>query len=195
MSHGGKKIVLTGGPGAGKTIISAALARRYPARFAAVPESATEVYAQLHTRWNRLDDDGRRDVQRRIYRHQLELESTVALNYPSHTLLLDRGTIDGASYWPEGPEAYWQDIGSSLQLELNRYHGVIWLQTSAALGLYDGDATNPHRFEDAAAAITAGQRLIDLWQVHPRFATVPAFANFTDKLEAVHAEIERLLVE
>jgi len=195
VTHGGKKIVLTGGPGAGKTVISANLARHYPARFAAVPESATAVYTRINTRWDKMDDDGRRDVQRRIYQHQLELESTAVRQFPTHTLLLDRGTIDGATYWPDGPDAYWQDIGSSLLIELSRYHGVIWMQSSAVLGLYDGAASNPHRFEDAAAAIAAGQRLIDLWQVHPRFATVPALANFNDKLEAVRGEIERMLAE
>lgn len=195
VSQSGKKIVLTGGPGAGKTVITTTLARQYPARFTAVPESASETYAQLNTRWDKLDNASRRNVQRRIYRHQLELESAAALKCPMLTLLLDRGTVDGATYWPDGPEAYWQDIGATLPDELNRYHGVIWMQTSAALGLYDGQSTNPHRHEDAAAAIAAGQKLIDLWQQHPRFTMVPAFENFDDKLEAVRGEIERMLAK
>ena len=63
-----QKIVLTGGPGAGKTVVARAIAARHPQRFILVPEAATQVYAMLNTRWDRLDIDGRRDVQRRIYR-------------------------------------------------------------------------------------------------------------------------------
>src|SRR3954468_1134097 len=100
----GRRIVLTGGRGAGKTVVSAAIARADPGRFVLVPEAATQVYDLLCTRWDRLDLDGRRDVQRRIYRHQREQEDRAAAAHPDKTLLLDRGTIDGAAYWPEGPD-------------------------------------------------------------------------------------------
>lgn len=193
MDESGKKIVLTGGPGAGKTVITARLAQRFPSRFAVVHEAATHVYAQLHTRWDQLDVDGRRLVQRRIYHYQLESEAAAERDHPTRTLLLDRGTLDGATYWPDGPEDYWQALGTSLQVELNRYDGVIWMQTSAALGLYDGQTTNPHRFEHPAAAIAAGQKLLDIWQLHPRFAAVPAFVKLDDKVQAVLGEIERML--
>src|SRR3712207_2922358 len=98
-----RRVVLTGGPGAGKTVVSAAIARADPSRFALVPEAATQVYDALRTRWDLLDLEGRRDVQRRIYRLQREQEERLARNFPGKVLLLDRGTIDGAAYWPEGP--------------------------------------------------------------------------------------------
>ena len=47
-----RRIVLTGGPGAGKTVISSALADRFADRLVLVPESATQVY----TRWQRRRD-------------------------------------------------------------------------------------------------------------------------------------------
>jgi predicted ATPase len=63
-----RRIVLTGGPGAGKTVISRQLAAARPDRFVLVPEAATQVYDALQTRWDRLDVEGRRGVQRQIYR-------------------------------------------------------------------------------------------------------------------------------
>ena len=39
-----RRIVLTGGPGAGKTVISHQLAARHPELFVLVPEAATQVY-------------------------------------------------------------------------------------------------------------------------------------------------------
>src|SRR5688572_8490032 len=140
------RIVLTGGPGAGKTVVSAAIARADPSRFVRVPEAATQVYDALKTRWDRLDLAGRRDVQRRIYHLQVGQEAQMAREHVGKILILDRGTVDGAAYWPEGPEDYWRDLGTTLEAELARYHAVIHLQSTAAIGLYDGDASNPCRF-------------------------------------------------
>ncbi len=180
-----KRIVLTGGPGAGKTVISRRLAAVYPERFVRVAEAATQVYDRLQTRWDRLDLAGRRDVQRQIYRLQIEQEDRVSAEQPEKILLLDRGTIDGAAYWPEGTAAYWQDLGSSLERELARYDAIIWMETAAALGLYDGDASNFCRFEDAPAAVASGKLLLALWGAHPHLKHVGAFASLDDKVAAV----------
>lgn len=180
-----RRIVLTGGPGAGKSVIGREIATRHPDLFVLIPEAATQVYLKLGTRWDRLNLDQRRDVQRQIYRWQLDQEERIAEQHPHHHLLLDRGTIDGAAYWPDGPDQYWLDVGSSHRRELERYESVIWLETAAALGIYDGDASNAIRFEKADAAVEAGQRLLQLWNPHPNLRHVGAFVNFEDKVSAV----------
>src|SRR5947208_10796484 len=171
------RIVLTGGPGAGKTVISRRIAADHPDRIVLVPEAATQVYDALQTRWDKLDLEGRRDVQRKIYRLQIDQEDRTASANPGKILLLDRGTIDGAAYWPEGPDDYWRDVGSTLENELKRYDAVIWMESAAALGMYDGDASNFCRFEDAPAAIESGKLLLKLWGGHPNLKHVGAFAN------------------
>jgi len=187
-----KRIVLTGGPGAGKTVISSAIAAAAPTRYVRVPEAATQVYDLLQTRWDRLDLPGRRDVQRRIYHLQREQEDRLADQYPDRILLLDRGTIDGAAYWPEGPDDYWRDLGTDAATELARYDAVVWLQTSATLGLYDHDASNPCRFEHPEAAIASGNLLKILWARHPRLTQVEAYPNLADKVAAVSVALARL---
>ncbi|HSV14435.1 MAG TPA: ATP-binding protein [Tepidisphaeraceae bacterium] len=188
-----KRIVITGGPGAGKTVISRHLATRYPRRFVLVPEAATQVYDALQTRWDRLDIAGRRDVQRKIYRLQVDQEDRTLAANPGKVLILDRGTIDGAAYWPEGPADYWRDVGSSLEVELRRYDAVIWMQTSAVLGLYDGDSSNPVRFEHPEAAIRSGELLMQLWAGHPRLRRVEAFVEMAHKFAAVERTLEEVL--
>ncbi len=187
-----KRIVLTGGPGAGKTVVAARLAAEQPERFALVPEAATQVYTQLQTRWDRLDPAGRHDVQRRIYQFQREQEDRAEREHPTKTLLLDRGTIDGAAYWPEGSEAYWRDLGTTHAVELARYDGVIVLETCATLGLYDGDSSNACRFEDPQAAIASGALLQRLWSGHPRVRHVGAFTRMNDKIDAARQALEQL---
>lgn len=180
-----RRIVLTGGPGAGKTTITRLLAERWPERFVAVAESATTVYTALNTRWDRLDLAGRRRVQREIYRNQLQQEAVAQSAVAGRTLLLDRGTVDGAAYWPDGPEAYWSELGTTTAAELARYDRVLLLETAAALGIYDGHASNAVRFEDTAAAVRAGEALVALWSAHARYEVVPARETFEEKLEAV----------
>jgi predicted ATPase len=184
------RIVLTGGPGAGKTVVSRRLAQESPERFVLVPEAATQVYDALRTRWDLLTLDGRRDVQRRIYRLQVEQEDRLAAEHSGKTLLLDRGTIDGAAYWPEGPDDYWRDLGTTLAEELARYDRVVWMQTCAAVGAYDGDASNACRFEDADAAIASGNLLAMLWGAHAGLVRVGAFQQLDEKINAVRQLLE-----
>ncbi len=178
-------IVLTGGPGSGKTAVSAALLAADPRQYALVPEAATQVYAALQTRWDRLDVPGRRDVQRQIYRLQVEQEARVAGENPDKTLLLDRGTIDGSAYWPDGPEDYWRDLGTTAEREMARYDAVIWLESSAAIGRYDGDNSNACRFENANQAMRNGELLRRLWSGHPRLLTVAATRDIEEKVRHV----------
>ncbi len=187
-----RRIVLTGGPGAGKTVVSRILADRWPGRFAVVAEAATQVYHALQTRWDRLDNGGRRDVQRRIYQLQVGQEADAAAAHPGRVLLLDRGTVDGAAYWPAGPDAYWADLGTTAAAELARYDAVLWLETAAALGLYDGEASNAVRFEQADAAVASGRVLARLWEGHPRFSRVGAYPTLAAKADAVDRAVAGL---
>jgi predicted ATPase len=184
-ASGVRRIVLTGGPGAGKTTIAFHLAAAHPGEFMAVPEAATQVYSALQTRWDRLDMDGRRDAQRRIYRLQLEQEQLHADASHGRTLLLDRGTVDGSAYWPDGPNDYWRAVGSSRETELSRYDCVVWMESCAAVGAYDGAASNACRHESADEAIKTGERLARVWADHPRFHRVAAHPAFERKIAAV----------
>jgi predicted ATPase len=188
-----RKIVVTGGPGSGKTVITRAIAEADPHRFVRVPEAATQVYTLLNTRWDKLDLEGRYDAQRRMYRLQLEQEARLAREHPHQTLLLDRGTVDGSAYWPEGPEHFWRDIGTTHEAELNRYDAIILLETCATLGLYDGDASNFCRFEDADAAVRSSAFLKQLWSAHPRVIHVDSYPDLADKVAAVRRALEQLV--
>ena len=64
---------------------------------------------------------------------------------------------------------------------------MIWLETSAVLGTYDGSDSNFCRFEDAHGAIRSGELLKTLWSGHPRLQLVTAYASLDDKVAAVEA--------
>lgn len=180
-----QKIVLTGGPGAGKTSVGALLARWYPEAIVVVPEAATQVYRQLAVRWSELDSSARRDFQRRVLDVQREQERRYRAAHPRSVLLLDRGTVDGAAYWPDGPTEFFAAFGSTLKQELDRYDGAIWLQTTAAGGRYSGCRSNPCRQEGPEAAVALGEALEALWRAHARFERVGLFRKLEEKAAAV----------
>ena len=180
-----RKIVLTGAPGSGKSTICRELDRRHPGRFVVVPEAATQYYTALGYRWNQLAIEQQREAQRGIFRLQVEQETRLADLHPTRTLLMDRGTIDGGAYWPEGAAAYWRDLGTSEAEQLARYATVIVLETAAAIGLYDGTASNAVRFEKAAEALENATLLARLWSAHPRTHLVAASRDMNVKVAAV----------
>jgi predicted ATPase len=184
-----KRIVLTGPPCSGKTTVSTAIGAILR-DFVVVPEAATQVYSADATRWDLLDLAGRKDCQRRIYQLQLRQEAEYAERHPDKNLLLDRGTLDGAVYWPDGSEAYWREMGTNLEEELRRYDRVIFMETAATIGVY-GFSTNACRFEDAQAAIANGRALAALWGKHPKMVAVPAFESVEEKVAAVKGILER----
>jgi predicted ATPase len=187
------KIVLTGGPGAGKTVICARLASQMPQPIVCVPEAASRVYSILGTRWDRLNLEARRDVQRQIYQMQIELEAEAIQGNPGSDQLLDRGTMDGAAYWPKGSDDYWRAVGTTQAAELARYDAVIWLESCAAIGAYDGNTSNPCRFEDAEEAIATGAKLAEVWAGHRGFMRVGARETVDEKAVEV-LEIVREIV-
>src|SRR6478672_3468896 len=95
-NHSRCRIVLTGGPGGGKTTAADLFRREIGERVVVVPESATLLFAGGFPR--STDAPARRASQRAIYHVQRNLEDVQSARYPDRVLLCDRGTVDGAAY-------------------------------------------------------------------------------------------------
>jgi hypothetical protein len=93
-------------------------------------------------------------------------------------VLCDRGTVDGAAYWP-GPESFWSAVGTTHQAELARYAAVVHLRTPTAENGYT--TTNPLRIESPAEAVAIDERIAKVWNGHPRRFQVEATEDFLGK--------------
>jgi hypothetical protein len=185
------RIALTGGPGGGKSTAADLYRREMADRVAIVPEAATLLFGGGFPRVE--DEEGLRATQAAIFHVQRNLEEVQAARYPGRLLLCDRGTVDGAAYWPGTPEAFFASVSSSFEAELARYDAVIFFE-SAALGGFDvGRDGNPVRTEGAAQAVALDRRLRDIWSRHPRFEVVPQSASFFRKMTFGLAAIESLV--
>lgn len=173
------RIVLTGGPGGGKTTAIDLFRRELGERVTVVPESATIMFTGGFPRV--ADPDARRAAQRAIYHVQTNLENVQSALHPSRVLLCDRGTLDGAAYWPGEPEDFFVAMNTSYENELERYDAVVFFQ-SAAVGGLKIEGGNPARTESDAEALVLDGKLRALWSKHPRFFLVPHRASFFEKI-------------
>ena len=186
--HQARRVVLTGGPGAGKTAVLEMLRQSLCPHVRVLPEAASIVFGGGFPREE--DASCRRAAQRAIYHVQRELEVTGAA-HNSAIVLCDRGTIDGLAYWPGPVEDFWATTGTTLEAELSRYDAVLHLRTPAAEQGYNQQ--NPLRTETPATAAAIDDRILHAWEQHPRRYLIEAAGDFLDKaaraLEVLRAEM------
>jgi predicted ATPase len=176
-THDRRRIVLTGGPGAGKTALLELIRQSFCSHVKVLPESASVVFGGGFPRED--DQACQRAAQRAIYYVQRELEVTGDNHNPA-IVLCDRGTLDGLAYWPAPSEDFWSAVSTTRQVEVDRYDAVIHLRTPAAEHGYNHE--NPLRTESPAAAADIDARILEAWQQHPRRFIVESSADFLEKV-------------
>lgn len=173
--HELRRVVLTGGPGAGKTAVLELIRQAFCVHVKVLPEAAGIVFGGGFPRG--AHSGQRRAAQKAIYYVQRELEAAADAENPA-VVLCDRGTVDGAAYWP-GPDEFWPTVGTTLEEQLHRYHAVIHLRTPTLASGYNHE--NPLRTESAAQAAVIDARIAELWRDHPHRFVVDATSDFFAK--------------
>jgi predicted ATPase len=186
------RIALTGGPGGGKTTAGDLFRREMGDRVVLVAEAATMMFSGGFPRVK--IPEAVHASQRAIYHGQIHLEEAVMAVHPEQILLCDRGTVDGAAYWPGGSEAFFADIGSTLERELARYDAVIFFE-SAAMSHMNIEGNNPVRNESLEQAVKLDHKLRALWSQHPHFILVPNNVSFFKKIAFGLAVLDDLVTK
>lgn len=177
--HNCCRIVLTGGPGGGKTTAIDLFRRELGEKVVVVPESATILYGGGFPRSQQ--HEVRRSAQNAIYHVQVNLENAQSAHYQKRVLLCDRGTVDGAAYWPGEESEFFKYMGTSIEVEYSRYDAVVFFET-AAVGGISIEGGNPIRIESLQDALAIDLKLKKIWSQHPRFFFIPHKTSFLEKL-------------
>lgn len=165
-------LVLTGGPGGGKTALMQELRARDPQarRWLLLPEAAPLLF--------QAGLDGHTKLfQRAVVQLQLALEQICAeAASPGHILLCHRGTLDALAYWMRHgweEHEFYTVIGMTREQHLRRYSGVIHLQTTA-IGAESSYRRWPdaHRPETRAQAAEIDRWCVHAWRGHPRYHVI-----------------------
>ena len=194
VGMGSVKVVITGGPCAGKTsamdVLRAELARRgVAARL--VPEAATDLILSGVAPWTCAS---MLEFQTQVIRLQLEREAA-AFAGGAALVVCDRGVCDSHAYLSDAD--YGRALaanGLSARDALARYDAVFHLESvaKASPGAYTR-ANNSARFEDAHEAAAADDRTLAAWAAHPRVRVIANEASFERKAANLVAAIAALI--
>lgn len=174
-----KLIVITGGPGAGKTAVLE-MAKKFLADNATIlPESASIIFGGGF--WRLPSLTAKAAAQRAIFHVQTEMENLVREEKRWALGFCDRGTLDGLAYWPNSEKTFWEISNTSLEKELNKYYAVIHLRSPSDLFGYNH--INPLRIESAAQSQMIDDKIANIWKSHPRYEVVMSNESFFTKAQ------------
>ncbi len=172
------KIAVTGGPSGGKTTLIETLKKELKSQVSVVQEAASILYRGGFPR--RSTDENKVHAQRAIYFTQMELESLICHESKSTVIVCDRGSLDGAAYWPHAESMFFSSLSTTRDRELKRYHWVIHLDT-APLEQYDD--TDPVRIESYNEANSLNEKIRIAWRGHPQRFIVRKNSDFLEKIK------------
>ncbi len=185
QTHACRFVVLTGGPGAGKTAVLEMVRRTLCPHVVVLPEAASIIFSGGFRRGNSLAS--RKGIQRAIYHVQREQERICEEEKSAAIVLCDRGALDSLAYWPNSKQSFFAELSTSAENELSRYSAIIHLRTpSLALGY---NHTNPMRIEQPAEAAEIDKKIAKVWAAHSNRHFVESTENFLEKAKMAIALI------
>ena len=196
-----KRIVLTGGPCAGKTTALVKIIEHFSSlgyKVFIIPEVPT-LFSQAGMDYLTDNYAFFYEGEKATLEMQIALEdkfTRIAETIEEPTIIVcDRGTMDISAYMKP---AMWQDITSALSTDSERlrarYDAVLHL-VSAADGAeqFYTTANNAERTEGLELARELDKKVISAWSEHPRLRVINNHENFDTKINRVLQEISNVL--
>lgn len=195
------KIVITGGPCAGKSTAMSWIQKEFSKRGYSVlfvPETATELITAGATPWTMPAIE----FQKCVLRWQLDKERVfehAAQSMPSDKVLIvcDRGAMDNRAYVTQAEfTAIMNDIGTN-EVELRDGYDAVFHLVTAANGAEEfyTTANNSARTETQEQAREIDEKLISAWTGHPHLRIIGNEQSFRDKMLSLVGEISSFLGE
>ena len=196
------KIVITGGPCAGKTTAMSWIQSNftklgYTVLF--VPETATELITGGVAPWTCGTNADYQKCQMKLQLEKERIFEQGASTMPVEKILIvcDRGTLDNKAYMSSLDFA---TVVSSLgcnEVELRDSYDAVFHLVTAAKGAeqFYTTANNAARTETVEQAAELDDKLIAAWTGHPHLRIIDNAAGFEDKLKKLIAEIAAFLGE
>ena len=196
------KIVLTGGPCAGKTTALTWISNYFSKKGYSVifvPETATELISNGITPKNSISNRLYQISQMKLQKlkEEIYLEAAQKLNNTKILIVCDRGMLDNKAYMKEGEfKSILKELNTNEIKERDSYDAVFHLVT-AAKGKEEVYTTenNKARTETIEEARILDDKIISAWTGHPHLRIIDNSTNFEEKLEKLLKEIAFFLGE
>ena len=196
------KIVITGGPCAGKStamsrIQTAFTQMGYTVLF--VPETATELITGGVAPWTCKTNGEYQKCQLQLQLDKERIFEQAAKTMDAEKILIvcDRGALDNKAYMDNLEFVQVLEYLGTNEIELrDNYDAVFHLVTAAkgAAAFYT-TANNTARTETPEQAAALDDKLISAWTGHPHLRVIDNSSNFEDKIRRLIAEISSFLGE
>ena len=198
------KIVLTGGPCAGKStamswIQNAFTERGYKVLF--VPETATELITGGVAPWSCGSNLDYQCCQMRLQTDKEEVFFDAAKSMPDEKILIvcDRGMMDNRAYMTEMDFRAVLDRIHKTEVEIRDSYDAVFHLVTVANGAPEiylkNKENNPARTESVEQAVTLDSKLISAWTGHPHLRVIDNSTGFEQKMKRLIAEIAGFLGE
>ena len=197
-----RKIVITGGPSAGKTtglswIQNAFTKLGYTVLF--VPETATEFITGGVAPWTCGTNLDYQKVQMTLQLEKERLFEQAARTMKADKVLIvcDRGAMDNKAYMNDEEFAEVLRCVGKTEVELRDSYDAVFYMVTAAKGAeqFYTKENNKARYESVAEAVELDGRLIAAWTGHPHLRVIDNSVDFNHKLRRLIAEIRTALGE
>lgn len=190
------KIVITGGPCAGKTTAMSWIQHHftrmgYTVLF--IPETATELITGGVAPWTcgtNLDYQ-KCQVRLQLVKEELFEQAARTMNAEKVLIICDRGFMDNKAYMnDEEFAAAVASVNGNVVALRDSYDAVFHLVTAAkgAQEFYTTD-NNAARYESVEEACAMDDKLIAAWTGHPHFRVIDNSTSFDEKLKKLMNEI------
>ena len=196
------KIVITGGPCAGKTtamswIQNAFTQKGYTVLF--IGETATEFIRGGVAPWTCGTNVEYQKCQMKLQIEKEKLFEQAAKTMKSEKILMvcDRGALDNRAYMTDEEFAEVLCYVGSNEIELRDSYDAVFHLVSAAKGAeqFYTTANNEARTETVEQARELDDKLINAWTGHPHFRIINNETDFAEKMRRLLVEISQVLGE
>ncbi len=196
------KIVITGGPCAGKStamswIQNAFSKMGYTVLF--VPETATELITAGIAPWtcNSNLDFQKCLINLQLYKEKIFEQAAKSMNTAKVLIVCDRGIIDNKAYMTDLEFDTITKTQNTNEVELRDNYDAVFHLVTAAKGAekFYTTANNSARTETVQEAAEMDDKLISKWTGHPHFRVIDNSTNFENKMKRLIAEISSFLGE
>jgi CYTH domain-containing protein/DNA-binding XRE family transcriptional regulator/thymidylate kinase len=196
------KIVITGGPCAGKStamswVQNAFTQKGYKVLF--IPETATELITGGIAPWT-CGSNG--EFQKCLLRMQLEKErvfeqAAKTMNTEKVLIVCDRGALDNKAYMDSLEFAQVLEYLEMSEVDLRDNYDAVFHLVTAAKGAAEfyTTANNNARTETVEEAAAIDDKLIAAWTGHPHLRVIDNSSDFDEKLKRLISEISSFLGE
>lgn len=199
------KIVLTGGPAAGKTTLTSQILKEFKQedgwRVITIPETATELISGFGLKpfGNCMSMLAFQDfvIADQIHKEKLALEAAKVVPEDNILIIYDRALMDDKAYISD--EEFAQIItkfdGRTESSILANYDMVLHLVTCAKGAEFAYNLGNAARTESLEYAREMDDRTLRAWSAHPNLKIIDNSANFGEKINRALQEIYRAVGE